>query len=295
MAKGGLMSCADRTFAAPAPAGVPAENRRKAGRSAARRLLWPAGPLLAALCLQGFAVPAGGQNWIDLRIAGPFICRADFRLAEIEGLFPELAQLQDELVAALGIRPARETVELYLFHQPSSYRSYLARRFPQIPYRRALYVKGRGPGMVFACYGKQFDVDLRHECTHALLHAALPMVPLWLDEGLAVYFEPPPPQRAFDSPHLSSVRWAARFGYVPRLGTLEQKNDISQMGSSEYRSAWAWVHFMLHGPREAHEELSAFLIDIQKATPPGLLSDRLQNRLPDLSRRFTKHFTGWKK
>ena len=36
---------------------------------------------------------------------------------------------------------------------------------------------------------RQFEADLRHECTHALLHAALPYVPLWLDEGLASLYE----------------------------------------------------------------------------------------------------------
>ena len=52
-------------------------------------------------------------------------------------------------------------------------------------------MKGRGPGKVFAYKSKALPVDVRHEGTHGLLHAALPMVPLWLDEGLAEYFEVP--------------------------------------------------------------------------------------------------------
>ncbi|GIT30210.1 MAG: hypothetical protein Ct9H300mP1_22560 [Planctomycetaceae bacterium] len=34
-----------------------------------------------------------------------------------------------------------------------------------------------------------FPEDLRHEFTHGVLHSSLKRVPLWLDEGLAEYFE----------------------------------------------------------------------------------------------------------
>lgn len=250
--------------------------------------------LFAAALLVGMEHVCPAQNWADARTAGPFICRADFPLTGVESLFAELAQLQDDVVRALGIRPAREAIEIYLFRDPSSYRKYLAQRFPQVPYRRALFIKSDGPGMVFAHRGSQFEVDLRHECTHALIHASLPMVPLWLDEGIAEYFEVAPNQRASHNPHLSGIRWGARFGIAPRMSTLEKKSDIVQMGSAEYRNAWAWVHFMLHGPAEAHDELARFLNDIQASTPPGLLSQRLERRLPKTDRRFLAHFAAWK-
>ncbi len=239
--------------------------------------------------------PGPAQNWTDSRVAGPFVCRANFPLTGIDGLVAELAQLQDDVVRALGIRPAGEAVEIYLFRDQSSYRSYITKRFPQVPYRRALFIKSDGPGMVFAYCGGQFEVDLRHECTHALIHASLPMVPLWLDEGIAEYFEVAPARRVFDNPHLNGLRWGARFGMAPQLSTLEKKSDISQMGSSEYRNAWAWVHFMLHGSAEAHDELVRFLRDIQASTPPGLLSQRLARRLPGLERRFLSHLANWKR
>jgi hypothetical protein len=127
------------------------------------------------------------------------------------------------------------------------------------------------------------------------LHATLAIVPLWLDEGLAEYFEVPPSERAFGSPHLSDVRWAARLRMVSRLGKLEKKSALEEMGASEYRDAWAWTHFMLHGPAPAKEELVLFFADVQAQTPPGLLSDRLERRLPDLERHFAGHFRRWKR
>jgi len=253
--------------------------------------------LPALLAISLWAAPGrwcGAEGWIDSREAGPFVCRADFALDDYEGLFDDLARLQQDLVRYLGVPPARTPIELYLLHDQTSYRRFLSRNLPDVPYRRALYVRKDGRGMVFAYRGRELPVDLRHECTHALLHATLPVVPLWLDEGLAEYFEVTPSERAFGSPHLSGVRWGARLGLTPRLESLEKQGDFQDMGGSEYRHAWAWVHFMLHGSEEGRDELVRFLADIQAHTPPGLLSRRLKRRLPDLDRRFARHFRGWK-
>jgi len=251
--------------------------------------------LLTIIVAAGATRRSTAQTWIDWRAAGPFVCRADFPLDGMQGLFNDLAQLQQDLVRYLGVPPAKEPIDLYLFRDQHSYRRFLGRHFPQVPYRRALYVKSGGTGMVFTYRSSELAVDMRHECTHALLHASLPMVPLWLDEGLAEYFEVPPAERAFDNPHLSAVRWSVRLGIVSNPRDLENKDSLDEMGGSEYRNAWAWTHFMLHGPPEAHDELIRFISDIQAQTPPGLLSRRLEQRLPDLERRFSAHFRNWKR
>jgi hypothetical protein len=231
------------------------------------------------------------QRWPDERAAGPFVCHANFSLAPHQDLLAETAQLQRDVMNMLGIRPCGETIHLFLFERKTTYENYVKHYFPNTPYRRALFIKERGPGMVFAYRGSEFEVDVRHECTHALLHAALPMVPLWLDEGLAEYFEAPPNRRAHGHPHMAAVKWNVRFGRRPRIENLEQIEDVSRMGQLAYREAWAWTHFMLHGPAEARDELVRFLADIQAHSPPGLLSRRLRRRLPDLERRFVEHFT----
>ena len=232
--------------------------------------------------------------WVDQRGAGPFQCRADFPLAPYDGLMNEMAGVQNDLVRTLGIQPAREPVELYFFRDKNTYRSYLQSRFPEVPYRRALFVKGKGPGRIYVFKSAELPIDVRHEGTHGLLHAALPMVPLWLDEGLAEFFEVPADQRAYGNPHLAELKWNLRLGQSPRLATLEQKRDLADMSAVDYRYAWAWVHFMLYGPPEAHEELVSFLRDIQQSTPPGQLSTRLERRLPGVEKRLVQHFRNWK-
>jgi hypothetical protein len=239
------------------------------------------------------AMPAGAYSqsrWPDEREAGPFLCHADFSLARQQPLLDEMSQLQEDLVRTLGAREAREPVHLFLFQSRTTYQAYLKQYFPKVPYRRALYMKARGPGMVFAYQGADFEIDVRHESTHALLHAWLPSVPLWLDEGLAEYFEVPPEKRANDNPHLATVKALIDGGQLPRLEELEAIEELDQMGRDEYRDAWAWVHYMLHGPREARDELIRYLGELETGGDPGKLSDRLRRRIPDLNRRMAEHF-----
>ena len=233
------------------------------------------------------------QDWLDQRLAGPFHCHADFRLEPYQPLLDDLAYLQSDLVRALDVPETHEPIELYLFADQAAYTRYLNSRYPQVPYRRAMYIKDRGPGEMFAQIGPDFETDLRHEATHALLHGSLPYVPLWLDEGLAKYFEVPRGKRADGSPFLHTVRQSARHGQIPKLGVLEQKRDLRQMGVAEYRNSWAWVHFLLNGPPEAHNELVHYLADIRARKPTLRLSIRLERRIPDLDEKIERHFVDW--
>ncbi|MGA2618298.1 MAG: hypothetical protein ABSF26_11855 [Thermoguttaceae bacterium] len=277
----------------------------------------PGGPVglgrgLAAILVLLAGGMAGGARagWTDSQTVGPLVCRADFPLAGLDPLLASLAGIEAELARLLGIPPAKRPIEVYLFHDRASYADYLSRYLPGVPYRRALYVKGRGPGRVFAYWSPSVEVDLRHECTHAMLHAALRLVPLWLDEGLAQYFELPPKQRQGRvargegrgaeptgdgrrttgqppaTSHWPLIADAGRRGHgdaqsgadppLPDLATLETRTDLAQMGQAEYAGCRAWVHFLLSGPPPARDELIAYLADLREGRQPGLLSQRLR-------------------
>lgn len=234
------------------------------------------------------------SGWPDEQRAGPFLCHADFSLAAEKPLLAELAVIEDDLRKTLGAPAVGEPIHLFLFQSKQSYQGYMQQYFPRVPFRRALYIKARGPGMVFAFRGDEFAVDVRHETTHALLHAWLRDVPLWLDEGLAEYFEVPHDRRAGHNPHLATTRALVGTGELPRLEELESLRSIDEMGREEYRDAWAWVHFLLHGPAEANEELLGYLAELKETAPAEplsrRLSRRLRRRLPDLNRRVVEHF-----
>lgn len=248
---------------------------------------------LGTLITAWAASVAGAEDWVDQRPAGAFHCHADFRLEPYQPLLDDLANLQTDLVHSLAVEPTHEPVELYLFAYQAAYVRYLNSRYPQVPYRRALYIKDRGPGEVFAQIGPDFEIDLRHEATHALLHGSLPMVPLWLDEGLAKYFEVPREHRIEGSHYMSMVKENVRLGQLFKLPTLEQKRDLREMGVTEYRYSWAWVHFLLNGPPEARDELVRYLRDIRDHNPSDRLSARLERRLPELDAQIARHFREW--
>ena len=249
-----------------------------------------------AFCFGLFAASnAYGQGWTDVRESGPFVLRANFSLESAGPLVQELDALEHEIIRRLALPAPKESIDVYLFEDEKSYRRFLQSYFPHLPYRRALYIKEKGVGMVMVHRGDDFEIDLRHECTHAILHSILPMVPLWLDEGLAEYFEQPAEKRAHDNPYASSLRWRARLWMTPKMERLEANQDFAKMGKAEYRDSWAWVHFMLHGSPEAHEEMVRYFQDIYRKNPPGQLSARLKRRIPDVEDRFAAHLKTWKR
>lgn len=244
----------------------------------------------AALHLTGLAAaPALAQAWADERSAGPVVIHANFALDRYDGLIKEIAALQHDLEAMLNVPAPREPIHIYLFSSRGAYTNYLRRYFPNVTPRRAMFIKGRGPGMVFAYVSDELVTDVRHEATHALLHASLPMVPLWLDEGLAEYFEVPREQRVGGNPHQAKTKWAARLGSAPSIERLEALQSLEEMNAGDYRHSWAVVHFMLHGSDAGKQELVAFLADIRGHQAPGKLSERLQQRIPNLNQALAAH------
>ena len=238
--------------------------------------------------------PCLAAAWTDTRSHGPFHCRATFSLAGFEPMFQELSIVEKELQRTLAVPPAGGTIDIYIVENEQAHKQLINQLYPRVSYRRALYVQRSGQGSVYTYRHGELDVDLRHECTHALLHSNLPMVPLWLDEGLAEYFEMPMSQRAFGHPHFSKLRWINFVGMVRDVESLEKCHALEDMGPTEYRFAWAWVHFMLHGPLPAHRALVHYLSDIRRGNPPGQLSERLRVALKNPEKEMIEHFKKWR-
>lgn len=249
---------------------------------------------LTLLLLAGLAATSQAQNarWPTEKTVGNFHCHADYPLGRDELLLNQLGDLAKDISEILGVPAPREPMHLFLFHDKETYGAYLKQHFPRVPSRRAIFIKSKGPGMVFAAKGDEFEIDVRHECTHAVLHSVLSDLPLWLDEGLAEYFEITRIDRASNNPHLVEIRKQLRTNAPPQLETLEAITNFDDLGRDEYRDSFAWVHFLLHGPRAAHDELVAWLAERQAGREPEALSQRLRRRLPDLDRRFAAHFLG---
>jgi hypothetical protein len=223
-----------------------------------------------------------------------FVFLADFPLDANTPLFRELAALHDQVYKELDLPDSTKQVQVYLFEDRARYERYMQTKYPDLPNRRAFFVvqphtiKGPEDLLVFTFWGDRVRQDLRHELTHALLHSVLRDVPLWLDEGLAEYFEVPPETHGINLRHLEHLRGDESFR--PDLANLEQLTQVQQMHPEEYREAWAWVHLMLSGKSEARAVLIRYLQDLRaNNSHPGLLQPLLAEVYPDLEEALTQH------
>ena len=237
-----------------------------------------------------------GDYFIDTRIVGVVRYHADYSLENEYEIPRELANIQKDLSQYLAIPHPRETIEVFFFQSKDTYKRFLGKELQNAPFdREALYYKQKGPGMVLVYQKPGMMEDLRHEMTHAFLHASLPYIPLWLDEGLAEYFEKPRETRARINPYFSNVSRKIMFGQVPSLARLEKMRYFDQMGVNEYCDAWSWVHFLIHHTRETHQMLAGYLrllAEQGERTPP--LDLYLTKTVPETKKAYLEHFRNWK-
>ncbi len=244
-------------------------------------------------------------------VLGRVVCESNFPLETSVDVTAEIARLQEDLVGYLGVPEAREKIELCLFRDKGSYVQFIQDVFPGAPLDRpALYVKDSGPGVLMVPQNERMILNIRHEMTHAYLNAALRNVPIWLDEGLAKYFEIPPGERGFRNPYLKDASESVYglFGAPPSLARLEKLTQVDQMRPREYRESWSWVHFMIHYSPETQRILSMYLkslrpeaqegismqeaFKLQKKTP---MKKALAKYVPDYEKKYVEHFKNWEK
>jgi hypothetical protein len=250
-------------------------------------LLLIAGAACALLAATQSTSRAAG--WAEEFTAGNFTFRSEFPLRDVQDLLNDIADLQTDLQDTLGLECASGEIQVHLFRSKYSYQRYLAVRVPEGIKRQALFMPGPDAGRIYAYRHRGMATDVRHETTHALLRQALPYVPLWLDEGLAEYFEVPGEERQTGHGHLGEIRRAIFFGWKPDLPELEAKRDFLDMGAKDYRDAWAIVHFLVHGPPEARAALATHFKQIESGQPPKPLSELLRDALPDYEREIIRH------
>ncbi|MFV2070126.1 MAG: DUF1570 domain-containing protein, partial [Pirellulales bacterium] len=191
------------------------------------------------------------------------VIHSDFPLVSEHPMLEELTAERDAVGERLRIAVPEEPIPVYLFETASAYHAYIGHRFPEFPQRRAFFVETAGRPAIYAYFGQRVAEDLRHEVAHGYLHAAVPDLPLWLDEGLAEYFEVPPGQHGFHDSHVS--RLVARLdmaAWKPALRRLESIESVDQMEQDDYAEAWAWVHFLLETSETRRRWLRAYVHDL---------------------------------
>jgi hypothetical protein len=221
---------------------------------------------------------------------GRFVFYADTPLEPADAVFRELERLPEQVHDELRLPEGTAVIQVFLFPDQETYEAFMRDRYPWLPVRRAYFIADqKRPGsaddlQVFTYLGDHLRTDLRHELTHALLHGVLTGVPLWLDEGLAGYFERPPADAGVNPDHLDRLR-----GQPTDLGRLEKITQVKQMEKPEYREAWGWTHLLLRGDPRGKAALMAYLQELRETPTPAPLAPRLAAVWPDANAALADH------
>lgn len=210
-----------------------------------------------------------------------FVIKTDVDLKADDPIVLELEKLEQQIKTTLSLPEQRDPVVVYLFSDEITYRYYMQTTWTSLPPRRAYFVGTPRELAIYSFRSPRMQEDLRHEFTHGILHACLRNVPLWLDEGLAEYFEvsgetPGAPH----NDHLMELAAAAEDGWGPNLFRLEVINDFRKLTQRDYAEAWSWVHFMLHTDETSRQALLKYIADLETTTTPGRLQPSLEKSTP---------------
>lgn len=209
---------------------------------------------------------------------GPFVIYSNSTIETHSPPVRALESLRADLANSMDCRAedAEHPIEIYVLDDRSAFLHLLRYYFPELPPRRAFFL-ARGPErMIYTYNGPMLEEDLRHEASHALLRGRFGEVPLWLDEGLAEYFEAGPDDLLDRRERLVRLAEDLKTGWSPNIERLETLDDIHEMSPRDYREAWAWVDLMLGGPTPRNVELVDFLDRRRGAVEPEPLSTLLK-------------------
>ena len=223
---------------------------------------------LVLACMAGGFAPAAHAGAVDAVAAGSWLGLRSAHLEVLtdadresaEALAVRLEDLRLVLsLAAPALVADAAPVQVIVFRDPDLAAQYAPRWngardrvsgfFQSAPDRgRLLFAASRAPVPTVA----------QHEYIHALLDAAMPGVPLWLNEGLAEYFSTftaAGDRAEAGAPVPAHLEWLADHDLMPigELFAITQRSNAYHEGDRRgtfYAQAWLLTHMILSG-REA--------------------------------------------
>jgi hypothetical protein len=243
--------------------------------------------LLASIIVAVGLACAGGCNTASIgqRLTLPdrytvsgtqLLLHTEFPLPQHHRVMEDLLAVRADAIAQLGLPQSDEAIHVYLFETPARFTAYMRLHYPDLPPRRAFFVETDSRLLVFAQWSDRMGEDLRHEVMHGYLHSVFRNLPLWLDEGLAEYYEPPRSRPGRNAEHIDRLALHLKQGsFQPDLQRLEQLGPQRDLTQDQYAEAWAWTHWLLQTKDDYRELLRGYLADLRTQPQPRPLSERL--------------------
>lgn len=193
------------------------------------------------------------------------VVHCNFDLPPSHRLLQEINDLRIDVSQRLALPVSREPIHVYLFQDADGFTSFLQAKFPGFPPRRAFFVEDDTTLSVYAHWGDRVAEDLRHEMSHGYMHSVVRKLPLWLDEGLAEFFEVPRGQNGLNKPHVDELINAAAQGrWHADLRLLESLENAATMNQMQYAESWAWAYFMLQSTPQRTAVLQDYLTKLRR-------------------------------
>jgi hypothetical protein len=207
---------------------------------------------------------------------------SNFHLPHRDRLLEELRVQRGEMLAKLNLAPSNEPIHVYLFESEEKFNSFLAEHHPEFPTRRAFFVESESRLAVYAQWGDRVAEDLRHEVAHGYLHSIVRAVPLWLDEGIAEYFEVPRAAAGLNRPHVQLlVNRLTNEGWRPNLARLEMLKNVADMTQDDYAESWAWAYWLLESDPQRRQLLQQYLLALKSQPNVEPISIQLKRLVPN--------------
>ncbi len=228
-----------------------------------------------------------GKNQI---IRDQLVIFSDVKLPRRHRLLDDLVAGREDVCQQLGLPTSDEPINVYLFKDESQYRSFMDERYPEFPDRRAIFVQDDTTLNVYAFWGERVAEDLRHEVTHGYLHSVVPNMPLWLDEGLAEYFEVGRGRHGRHQVHITALAEAFRDKrWTPEIQRLERLQNADEMTQLDYAESWLWTHFLLESTPANLKLAQDQLARLRMSGEVEPIAEQFAKHLPDATNQLIEH------
>lgn len=218
------------------------------------------------------------------------VIHSDVPLPSSHRLLEDLRLLRVDVLQTLALPASDEPIHVYLFETEASFDEFMKHAYPKFPTRRAFFVENDTRLSVYAFWGDRVAEDLRHETTHGYLHSVVPNMPLWLDEGLAEFFEVPRNAVGLNRPHAEQLlSLLMTQGWRPNLSRLETITSVGEMRQEDYAESWAWMHWLLVGDLEMRIILQQYLQSLRVQSIFVPLSALVKSHRPEAEHQVCDH------
>ena len=186
--------------------------------------------------------------------AGHFLVRSDTDAETCRRVARECAAAYRGYERLLGAAPPRPgtSIPVFLFSGAASYRAYAKDALcADAQHTAGLFDRRLQAILVWSSPAHDTLLStLRHEVLHQYLDARLGALPVWLNEGLAEYYEIAEEERGLPvlgAPHGEHLATLAALPALPDIKRLVHLTpaDFYREGAVSYAEAWACVHFLL--------------------------------------------------